>query len=75
MPEKRSVARLLKRILARFDLVVIRGATADAVIGTMSIDVALNIHQLLGVLAHARTPWLFIVRNTGDELISWEQDQ
>ena len=58
----------------------------DAMIGTMRIDVALNIHSFsecslasieywLDLVAHARTPWLFIVPNTGDELISWEPDQ
>jgi hypothetical protein len=49
-------------------------------------DVALNVHSFsecslasieywLDLVARAETPWLFIVPNTGDQLISWEPDQ
>ena len=58
---------------------------ADVLSGTR-VDVALNIHSFsecslasieywLDLVARAKTPWLFIVPNTGDRLISWEPDQ
>jgi hypothetical protein len=58
----------------------------EAVIARTRPDVALNIHSFsecslasieywLDLVARAETPWLFIVPNTGDKLISWEPDQ
>jgi putative sugar O-methyltransferase len=58
----------------------------ERVVAGTRIDVALNIHSFsecsfssieywLDLVARAEVPWLFIVPNTGDQLISWEPDQ
>lgn len=58
----------------------------DSVLDGTRVDVAVNIHSFsecsltsieywLDLIARAETSWLFIVPNTGDQLISWEPDQ
>lgn len=58
----------------------------ERVVSRARIDVALNIHSFsecslssieywLDLVARAEVPWLFIVPNTGDQLVSWEPDQ
>ena len=58
----------------------------DDLLHQTRVDVAVNIHSFsecslasieywLDLVARAETSWLFIVPNTGDQLISWEPNQ
>ena len=58
----------------------------ERVLGRTRVDVALNIHSFsecslrsieywLDLVARAKVPWLLVIPNTGDQLISWEADQ